>query len=279
VRALLQAANVSFEYAQAARRARPVDAGDGVSEHPPALGDISLTVERGEIVGLLGANGSGKTTLIRVLAGLLTPRTGQVLLDGRPLASLGRREIARRIAVVPQETHAVFDYSVLEMVLMGRFPHLGPLTLEGPDDLTIARDALSATGALAFETRPFGTLSSGEKQRVVIASALAQSADALFLDEPTAALDLGHQIGVATLLRDLNRTRRTTVLISTHDLSFAAAVCDRAILLAGGRILASGAMHDVVTPESIRAVYGVEADVQFHPKAGHLTVVPLVRSH
>jgi iron complex transport system ATP-binding protein len=240
---------------------------------------VSLALERGEVVGLLGPNGSGKTTLIRVLAGLLVPDAGRVLLDGRPLATLARRDVARRIALVPQDTHTVFDYTVLDMVLMGRFPHLGPLTLEGPGDLVIARDALDATGTLAFEARPFGSLSGGEKQRVVIASALAQRTDWLFLDEPTASLDLGHQIGVARLLGDLNRTRGTSLLVSTHDLGFAATVCDRVLLLSSGSVAAAGAVDEVLTPSTIRSVYGVDADVRFHPEAGHLTVVPLARRH
>lgn len=277
---MLQADSVTVTYPDTLRRAwrsRGPGLYDGGPQ--PALDDVSMSVTRGNIVGLLGPNGSGKTTLIRVLAGLLAPQSGQVLLDGRPLTSLRRREVARRLALVPQDTAATFDYPVIDMVLMGRYPHLGPLSLEGPDDLAIARQALSATGALAFETRRFGSLSGGEKQRVIIASALAQSTEALLLDEPTAALDLGHQLALGSLLRDLNRSQQTTMLISTHDLSFAAAVCQRVVLLARGRVVASGDVRDALTPDRIRAVYGVEADVQFHAKAGHLTVVPFVARH
>src|SRR5213593_1979092 len=147
---------------------------------------VSLRVTRGAIVGLLGPNGSGKTTLLRLLSGTLTPDRGRVLLDGQPIAGLSRRDLARRIAVVPQETHSAFDYSALEIVLMGRYPHLGAFELEGASDLAIARDALAATGTSALESRAFATLSGGEKQRVVIASALAQASDVLLLDEPTA---------------------------------------------------------------------------------------------
>lgn len=277
---MLQADSVTVTYPDTLRRAWR-SRGPGLNEGgpQPALDDVSMSVTRGNIVGLLGPNGSGKTTLIRVLAGLLAPQSGQVLLDGRPLTSLRRREVARRLALVPQDTAATFDYQVIDMVLMGRYPHLGPLSLEGPDDLAIARQALSATGALAFETRRFGSLSGGEKQRVIIASALAQSTEALLLDEPTAALDLGHQLALGSLLRDLNRSQQTTMLISTHDLSFAAAVCQRVVLLARGRVVASGDVRDALTPDRIRAIYGVEADVQFHAKAGHLTVVPFVARH
>src|SRR5262249_52289676 len=149
-----------------------------------------------------------------------------VSIDGRSLALLTRRELARRVAVVPQETRSTFDFSVLDMVLMGRYPHLGPFQLEGAADLGIAREALAATGTSAFEMRRFATLSGGEKQRVVIASALAQASEMLLLDEPTAALDLRYQLEIATLLRRLNAERGTTMIVSTHDLNLAAALCE-----------------------------------------------------
>ena len=170
---------------------------------------MSVEVRAGGIVGILGPNGSGKTTLLKLLAGTLQPLRGRVTLDGVDLARLPRRDVARRMAVVPQETQLAFDYSVLEVVLMGRYPHLGAFEIEGPADLAIARDALRATGTLDFEDRPFATLSGGEKQRVIIAGALAQirslagspAQPLLLLDEPTAALDLGYQLEIAALLR------------------------------------------------------------------------------
>jgi ABC-type Mn2+/Zn2+ transport system ATPase subunit len=171
----------------------------------PGVQGVTVRVERGHVVGILGPNGSGKTTLLRLLAGMLRPESGTVTLNGRDLASLARPALARSIAVVPQETHLAFDYSVLEIALMGRYPHLGTFELEGPRDLAIAREALAATGTLALERRSFATLSGGEKQRVVIASALAQQAEILLLDEPTASLDLGYQFDVAALLARLNR--------------------------------------------------------------------------
>src|SRR5262245_51773420 len=155
-----------------------------------SLREVSVDVPRGSLTGLLGPNGCGKTTLLRLLAGMLTPSHGTVDLNGRPLTSLSRREIARRVAVVPQETHPAFDYTVLEMVLMGRHPHLGALQLEGPADLAIAVAALGATGTEHLAARAYMTLSGGEKQRVIIASALTQASDVLLLDEPTASLDL-----------------------------------------------------------------------------------------
>jgi iron complex transport system ATP-binding protein len=239
---------------------------------------VSLTIDRRRIVGLLGPNGSGKTTLLRVMAGMIRPRSGRVLLDGSPVDTLSRRELARRIAVVPQETHATFDFSVLDIVLMGRYPHLGPFELEGAADLELARDALASTGTADLAERRFETLSGGEKQRVVIASALAQAADLLLLDEPTASLDLAYQLEVGALLRGLNRTRGTTMVVCTHDLNLAAAVCDEVVLLREGRFVAHGAVGDTLTAANIRTAYAVDADVRFHPQAGHLAVVPLART-
>jgi iron complex transport system ATP-binding protein len=258
---LLRAADVAFAY----DRGRDVVRG------------VTFEVARGTIVGLLGPNGSGKTTLLRLLSGVLAPRAGTVTIDGVDLRRLPRRAIARRVAVVPQETHAAFDYSVLEIVLMGRYPHLGTFELEGAGDVAAARAALAATGTSALESRAFATLSGGEKQRVVIASALAQATDVVLLDEPTASLDVRYQIEIAALLRRLNAERGATMVVSTHDLNFAAAVCHAVVLLHEGRVLASGATADALTPASIAALYGVEAEVGYHARAGHVTVVPIGR--
>jgi iron complex transport system ATP-binding protein len=259
---LLQVDNVSFAY----ERSRAV------------LQGVSFEAGRGTILGLLGPNGSGKTTLLRLIAGTLVPLSGRVTLDGADVRRLSRRDLARQIAVVPQETHTTFDFTVLDIVLMGRYPHLGAFELEGAADVAIAREALAATGTAELAARPFATLSGGEKQRVVIASALAQASSILLLDEPTASLDLGYQIEIATLLTRLNRDRGTTMVISTHDLNLAAALCSEVVLLRQGQVLARGATADVLTAAHVRTLYGVDADVQFHPRAGHVTVVPIARS-
>jgi iron complex transport system ATP-binding protein len=259
---LLQAADITFAYG-------PGKAG---------LHGVSVDVPAGSLVGILGPNGSGKTTLLRLLGGMLTPASGRIVIDGRDLSRLPRRELAREIAVVPQETRLSFEYSVLEVVLMGRYPHLGAFELEGGDDLRIAREALAATGTLDLQDRPFPTLSGGEKQRVIIAGALAQSARLMLLDEPTAALDPGYQIEIAALLRRLNAERGVTMAVATHDLNLAAGLCQRLVLLRDGRVLAAGPTNDVLTRDAVRALYDVDADVRFHEDAGHLTVVPLRRS-
>ena len=242
------------------------------------LSDVSVTIEPRGLVGILGPNGSGKTTLLRLLGGMLTPGRGEVMLDGKPLNRWVRRDVARRIAFVPQETLAPFDFSVIEIALMGRYPHLGAFALEGADDVAIARVALEATGTLPLETRRFATLSGGEKQRVVIASALAQSSEILLLDEPTASLDLGFQFDIARLLSRLNRERTVTMVVSTHDLNLAATLCSELVLLKSGRVLAHGPTVRVLNAANVRALYGVDADVVLHPRAGHLTVVPLARA-
>jgi iron complex transport system ATP-binding protein len=252
--------------------------GFGYDPLRPVLTDVSLDVRAGALVGILGPNGSGKTTLLRLLSGTRRPTAGHLHLDGRPLHDVTRRALARRVAVVPQETHLAFDYSVMEMVLMGRHPHLGVFEVEGPADMAAARDALDATGASHLEARDFATLSGGEKQRVVIAAALAQATDVLLLDEPTSSLDLGAQLDIAQLLVELNRARGVTIVVSTHDLNLAAGICRDLVLLRDGRVVASGATADVLTPANVQALYDVDADVHVHPDTGHLTVVPLRRT-
>jgi len=242
-----------------------------------ALRGVSLGVERGSLTGLLGPNGCGKTTLLKLMAGVLQPQQGTIAFDGRPIAGIPRRELARHLAVVPQETHPAFDYTVLEMVLMGRHPHLGAFQLEGPDDLAIAYDALAATGTAHLAARSYMSLSGGEKQRVVIASALAQQPDVLLLDEPTASLDLAYQLEVAGLLARLNRDRKVTIVLATHDLNLAASLCQVLVLVREGRVLAQGPASDVLNSGMIRQLYDVDADVRFHERSGHLTVVPIGR--
>jgi iron complex transport system ATP-binding protein len=265
---MLSAAGITFGYTSA-----------------PVLRDVSIDVPDGGFVGVLGPNGSGKTTMLRVLAGVEKPGAGRVTLDGIDMARIPRADLARRMAVVPQETHLAFEYTVLEVVLMGRYPHLGTFEIEGPRDHAIAREALAATGTEGFAGRPFATLSGGEKQRVIIAAALAQisttseeRAPVLLLDEPTAALDLAYQLEIADLLRRLRSRQPFSIVLSTHDLNFAASVCESLVLLENGRVLAAGATADVLTATRIRELYGVDADVRQHAEAGHLVVIPIGRA-
>jgi len=262
VPALLWADNVSFRYAAGG---------------PLVVDGVTVRLADGALAGILGPNGSGKTTLLRLLSGTRRPTSGRVLLGNRPMDRLSRREVARQIAVVPQETELAFEYSVIEIVLMGRHPHLGVFTVEGPEDIRIAQEALAATGTAHLERRPFHELSGGEKQRVVIAAALAQSADLLLLDEPTASLDLGYQLDISSLLQRLNRDHEVTMAISTHDLNLAAAICRELILMRDGRVLAAGPTEEVLTSDNVRRLYDVEADVHVNDDTGHMTVVPVRR--
>ena len=270
---LLHADNVSFNYGE-----RPV------------LRGVSVTVPRGGLLGILGPNGAGKTTFLQLLAGMSTPSTGQVTFDGMDISKIDRSHLARRMAIVPQETSLTFDYTVLEVALMGRHPHLRTFEIEGPIDLKITREALAATGTIELENRTFRSLSGGEKQRVIIASALAQFEQAsqerlhfdknqastvLLLDEPTTSLDLHYQLALGTILKKLNRERKITIVISTHDLNFAATLCQELVLLRDGRTIAVGRTEQILTSESVRKLYDVDAAVQFHEASGHVTVVPL----
>ena len=242
------------------------------------LDGVNAAVARGGLVGILGPNGSGKTTLLRILGGLRGPSHGRVSLDGADLRSVPRAVVARRMAMVPQETHLAFEYTVLEMATMGRYPHLGAFEIEGPDDLEIAREALRATGTGHLASRLFNTLSGGEKQRVVIAGALAQRPDILLLDEPTASLDLAYQLEIRSILQTLNRERGLTIVVSTHDLNFAASLCRELVLLHQGRVLASGPTEAMLEAALIRKLYGVEVDITANPRTGQLTVIPVAAS-
>jgi iron complex transport system ATP-binding protein len=203
---------------------------------------------------------------LRLLSGVLNPASGRVAIGGAPMAEVPRRTLAQRVALVPQETSLAFDYTAVEIVLMGRYPHLGAFEIEGPEDLASAMRALEATGTASFADRPFRTLSGGEKQRVVIASALAQldagvgqsiADKMLMLDEPTASLDLKYQFEVAALLRRLHDASGLTILLSTHDLRFASSMCTRIVLLSAGRILAQGTPREVLTPDLIGRLFDV----------------------
>ncbi|HSJ97863.1 MAG TPA: ABC transporter ATP-binding protein [Myxococcota bacterium] len=236
------------------------------------LAGVDLDVAPGEVVGLLGRNGAGKTTLLRVAAGLATPDAGTVALDGRPLAALGRRERARAVALVPQETHFPFPYSVAEVVLMGRAPHLGWLGFERRHDLDTARAAMTQLGIDALAERSVLALSGGERQLTVVARALAQEPRLLLLDEPTAFLDLRHRLEVLARVRAFAAGGGAALVVS-HDLGVAARACDRLALLAGGRIVAAGLPSEVLTPALLREAFAIEADV-LTTADGHPVVVP-----
>ncbi|MBI1885764.1 MAG: ABC transporter ATP-binding protein [Chloroflexi bacterium] len=239
-----------------------------------ALDGVSLSVTRGEVVGLVGPNGSGKSTLIRAVTRVVRLQRGTVRLLGEDLASLGQRDVALRAAVVPQNPLLPEAFTALQVVLMGRTPHLGLLATEGGADLEAARRALEATDARDLAARRIAELSGGERQRVVVARALAQEAPLLLLDEPTAHMDIGHQAAVLALILSLCRDGARGALAAVHDLTLAAQSCHRLVMLHRGRVVAEGPPHDVLTPQRLRQVYGAEAVVFDHPLTGRPVVVP-----
>ncbi len=258
--ALLEAEAVSFAYG---RRA--------------VLRGVSLAVAPGELLGVIGPNGSGKTTLVRILAGVLAPAAGGVRLAGRALASYRRAELARRLAVVPQDATVEFPFTALEVVLMGRAPHLSAFGFPRARDLAIARAAMARLDVGGLEDRPLDRLSGGERQRVLLARALAQEPEVLLLDEPTTHLDLRHQTELHDVVNDLRRERGLTAVSVLHDLNLAAMYCDRVALLAGGGVAAIGPPAAVLTADGLRAAYGTEVYVGWNEVTGPV-VLPLPRA-
>lgn len=229
------------------------------------LREVDLKVAAGDFLGVIGPNGAGKSTLLRVLAGVLPPTAGQVLLLGRALREYRRREIARLLAVVPAPTTPVFSFTVREFVTMGRTPYLGRFQSESAEDRRVVEEALAAADLAPLGQRLITELSAGEWQRANVARALAQQPRLLLLDEPTAFLDLGHQREVFELLVDLNRTRGLTVICVSHDLNLAAEYCPRLAVLAEGTLYAEGRPEQVITAETIASVYHAPVQVDRGP--------------
>lgn len=228
--------------------------------------EIHLRVELGEIVGLIGPNGSGKSTLLRSIYRMLKPAAGIVRLGGEDVWKMSARDSARRTGVVVQESASDFDFTVSDVVMMGRTPHKGLLEMDSPQDEVIVTAALDRVNMLSFSERLYGTLSGGEKQRVLMARALAQQPKLLVLDEPTNHLDIRYQLEVLDLIRELG----LTTLVTLHDLNLAAAYCQRLYMLKAGYIFASGSPDEVLTTDNLRAVFEVEALIGKHPTHGHL---------
>jgi iron complex transport system ATP-binding protein len=232
------------------------------------LRDISFAVREGEIIGIIGPNGSGKTTLLKILDGILTPREGRVWLRDKDLSQLGRETLAKVIGVVPQDYSMFFPFSVEEIVLMGRTPHLGLLRFEGQKDFAIARRAMELTETTEFSRRGMGELSGGERQRVLIARAVTQEPEVLLLDEPTTYLDIKHQVALFQLMKTLHEKGNLTVIVVTQDINLAAQYCHRILLIKSGQYFSMGTPAEVVTPENIRQVYETDVLIDPHPRTG-----------
>ena len=245
------------------------------------LHDIDLSVEPGEMVGLLGPNGSGKTTLIKLASGILKPGQGEIWLDGSNLNQIKRKAVARSIAVMPQQFHIPFAFRVGEVVMLGRIPFIRTLTGETEADREAVGYALELAGISELEQRRFDELSGGERQKVILAMVLAQQPELLLLDEPTVHLDITHQVEILELVRGLNRRQGLTVVAAMHDLNLASLYFDRLVLLKEGKVLADGTPAEVITEDMLRKVFAAPVKVEAHPTTGapHVVIMPEETNH
>ena len=235
------------------------------------LDNVDLRVEKGQMVGLIGPNGAGKSTLLRAISGILRCQDGTVMLEGRDLKAMTTKDVAAGLALVPQIAPYTHGFTSMELVLMGRYPHLGRFQVEGKADERIARKAMAITETDQFAHRTLDTLSGGERQRVFLARALAQQPRMLLLDEPTSNLDVLHQLIVLDLVRQLVDDGLTAVA-AFHDLSMAARYCDKLVVMSGGKVIATGLPEDVLTPRLIETVFKVKAAVYQDPVTGSMAV-------
>jgi iron complex transport system ATP-binding protein len=232
----------------------------GYDRGKEVLRALSMAVPAGRVTTILGPNGSGKTTLLRLMLGVLHPNSGEIRLAGKPLGHYSRRERSQAIGLVPQDEHIPFDFSVIEYVLLGRAPYLGPLEMPGEADRQVALHTLDTVGMVALANRPLPTLSGGERQLTTLARALAQQPQVLLMDEPAAHLDLSNQGRLLDIVRGL-AVRGVTTVLTTHDPNLAAAVAGHAILIRGGQVLASGPPEITLTEDRLSATYGVPVGV------------------
>ncbi|HYW80205.1 MAG TPA: ABC transporter ATP-binding protein [Thermoguttaceae bacterium] len=230
-----------------------------------ALQNVSAEISGGEFLGLIGPNGSGKTTLLRVVSGVLLPREGHVQLRNTNLRDVERRQLAKIMAFLSQDVTLDFSFTVREVVLMGRSPHLSRIGWETSEDLEIAKWAMALTGVAGLADRIVTELSGGERQKAFIAMCLAQQPELLLLDEPTNHLDIAHQLSALDLIRVLNRQTGMTVVSVFHDLNLAAEYCDRLIMLSAGRVTAVGTPEEILTKDMIHSVYGARVFVRRNP--------------
>jgi iron complex transport system ATP-binding protein len=230
--------------------------------------NVSLTVGKGEFVGIMGPNGSGKSTLLRTVYRVTKPAGGTILLAGEDLQAIALADSAKKMGVVGQFNHLNFDFSVFEMVMMGRTPHKRLLGADNQEDYAIALNALKRVGMENYANRYFSTLSGGEKQRIILARALAQQPEILILDEPTNHLDIKYQLQLLSIVKSLG----IGVLAALHDLSLAAMYCDTLYIIKAGQVVTSGAPHQILTPELVRDVFEIECSIEKHPLTGHLVI-------
>lgn len=241
------------------------------------LDGLTFAFARGSFTGIIGPNGSGKSTLLRTLSRVLKPTSGAVLLNEQDLYELNAREVARKMSVVPQETAVNFTFTVEEIVMMGRSPHLGRFQAESEKDYALVHRVMDLTNTRHLAGRPITEISGGERQRVIVAKALAQEPEIILLDEPTSHLDINHQVEILNLLRRLNQEEHVTVVVVFHDLNLASQYCDSLLLMQNGRIYIMGKPDEVLTVDNIREVYGTSVLIRKHPVTGRPAVMLLAR--
>jgi iron complex transport system ATP-binding protein len=239
------------------------------------LEDIQFAIKSGEFLGILGPNGSGKTTLLKSISRILKPRKGTILIGDSNIYNMKTVEVAKQLAVVPQSTPVTFDFTALEVVLMGRNPHMTRFAMESKEDMAIAKNSMKLTNTWDFADRPVTELSGGERQRVIIARALTQEPKILLLDEPTTHLDISNQLEIMDLLKCLCKTKKLLIVAVFHDFNLAARYCDSIILLKDGKIVAVGKSDDTLTSENVKKVFSVDTIVKKHPVTGYLHVIPI----
>ena len=240
----------------------------------PVLKNISTEFASGDFVALVGPNGAGKSTLLKILAGLLRRYAGSVEFCGKSLAVLSARDLARRIAFVPQETHMVFPFTASQIVMMGRLPHRSGALFDSPRDTQWTRQAMELTDTADLSGKPFNELSGGERQRVVLASALAQDPEVLLLDEPTVYLDLKHQMQFYDILERLNADKHITIISVTHDVNLAARYARRMIAVRSGTFVADGSPEEVLTPQHLYDIFEITAAVLKRPDGRGSYIIP-----
>lgn len=240
----------------------------------PVLKQVNITIETGKFYGILGPNGSGKTTLLRTIAKSLDVNENVVFLNGKDLKQINMKSLAKELAVVPQNTEVRFDFTVFDLVLMGRAPYISRFAMEGTEDLRIAQKAMELTDTWRLRERNIQTLSGGERQRVIVARAIAQRTGIIILDEPVSHLDIYHQIKLLKQISALNQNKRVTVLAALHDLNLAAAFCDLIILMNRGMVHSLGIPAQILKKEIIREIYGVEVDIVEAPEDGRPYLIP-----
>ncbi len=235
---------------------------------------VSLEIEKGEFIGIIGPNGSGKTTLLKLMNKILKFNRGEIIYKGQKLEEVEQRQLSKEIGFIPQEAFINFPFAVSEIVMMGRYPYMGIFGFESKKDIQIVTQCLKITDMESLADRLYTDLSGGEKKRAIIARALAQEPETLLLDEPTSALDIKHEIEVYSILRKLNKTQKISIIIVTHNINFAALYCSKLVLMRDGRIYGSGQAVDIIKSDVIKDVYGIDVVIHYNNETGIPYLLP-----